>query len=305
MTTRSALPGRETDTTQSALAFAWLEVTGFCNLKCTHCYAGSSPQGTHGTMTAADWKNCIDQLAAMGTQNVQFIGGEPTLYPHLADLIGHAARAGVMVEVFSNLTHVSDELWAAFAEYRVRLATSYYSDTAEEHDAVTVRPGSHRRTRANIRRAQELGLRLRGAVISALPDQRAEDAFRDLTDLGLTAVGGDHTRAIGRASKGARPTVADLCGQCAQGKLAIGPDGDVWPCVIGRFISMGNVLTSPLKDIWAGSATRRARAEIEAVHRPQPAQSCTPPQCLPWCGPCSPCAPDAEATIEVSGQIGS
>ncbi|WP_370748229.1 SPASM domain-containing protein [Streptomyces sp. MnatMP-M17] len=61
-----------------------------------------------------------------------------------------------------------------------------------------------------------------------------------------------------------RPTVADLCGQCAQGKLAIGPDGDVWPCVIGRFISLGNVLVSPLKDIWAGPATRRARAEIEA-----------------------------------------
>ncbi|MFD7288921.1 radical SAM protein [Streptomyces sp. NPDC059863] len=208
MTTRSALPGRDTDADQSALAFAWLEVTGFCNRECTHCYADSSPRGTHGTMTAAHWKDCIDQLAAMGVRDVQFIGGEPTLYPHLIDLIGHAART-LAVEVFSNLTHVSDELWATFAEYRVRLATSSYSDTSEEHDAVTVRAGSHRRTRANIQRAQELGLTLRGAVISALPEQRAEDAFRDLKDLGLSAVGGDRTRAIGRASKGARPTVAD------------------------------------------------------------------------------------------------
>ena len=50
----------------SALAlrptFAWLEITGFCNLNCRHCYADSSPQGDHGDMTDADWFRGNDRL---------------------------------------------------------------------------------------------------------------------------------------------------------------------------------------------------------------------------------------------------
>ncbi|MFF1418293.1 radical SAM protein [Streptomyces sp. NPDC058280] len=315
MTTRSALPGRETDTTQAALAFAWLEVTGFCNLECTHCYADSSPQGTHGTMTAAGWKNCIDQLAAMGTQNVQFIGGEPTLYPHLAELVAHARGAGLDVEVFSNLTHLSDELWSAFTEHGVSLATSYYSDEADDHDKVTERRGSHTRTRANIRRARELGIPLRGGIISVHEGQRTQGALRDLTSLGLTVVGGDHTRRFGRGSRGVQPAVGDLCGHCAHGKCAIGPDGDVWPCVLGRFISLGNVQDTPLDEIWNGVPTADARREINAARgRDGTAEACTPPQFLPMCGPCAPCVPSVAncdprvsdaATIEAPGQIGS
>ncbi|WP_228387387.1 radical SAM protein [Streptomyces katsurahamanus] len=142
----------------STLRFAWLEVTGFCNLECTHCYADSSPKGTHGTMTPDDWKSAIDQLADLGTESIQFIGGEPCLYPHLAELIAHARHRAIDgIEVFSNLTHVSDSLWACFVEHRADLATSYYSDQAVEHDAVTARRGSHTRTRANIEKAQAPG----------------------------------------------------------------------------------------------------------------------------------------------------
>jgi radical SAM protein with 4Fe4S-binding SPASM domain len=278
-------------TAQTPLTFAWLEVTGFCNLECTQCYADSSPRGTHGTMTVQAWTDCIDQLAAMDANGVQFIGGEPALYPHLADLIAHAHGAGLDIEVFSNLTHITDQLWDTFTRYGVSLATSYYSDDAADHDKVTGHRGSHTRTRANIRKAQELGLRLRGGVITVHDGQRAEGALRDLAALGLTAVGTDRTRRFGRGSCGVQPTVADLCGHCAHGKIAIGPDGEVWPCVLGRFITLGNVLRTPLADIWNSASTAEARRVIEEAHRDGPAQSCTPPQFLPMCGPCSPCVP--------------
>ncbi|MFK0297510.1 SPASM domain-containing protein [Streptomyces sp. NPDC090442] len=98
-------------------------------------------------------------------------------------------------------------------------------------------------------------------------------------------VGGDRTRAFGRASKGAAPTIADLCGHCAHEKCAIGPNGDVWPCVLGRFLNIGNVLESPLSKIWGGAQMEQVLADITAVHG-EGAQSCTPPQFLPMCGPC-------------------
>ncbi|WP_246494895.1 SPASM domain-containing protein [Streptomyces zagrosensis] len=101
--------------------------------------------------------------------------------------------------------------------------------------------------------------------------------------------GGDRTRAFGRASKGAAPTISDLCGHCAHEKCAIGPTGDVWPCVLGRSLNIGNVQNSPLSEIWGGDRMAEVLASITAEHG-EGAQACTP-QFLPMCGPCDPCVP--------------
>ena len=276
--------------TSNPLAVAWLELTGLCNLTCDHCYADSSPQGTHGTMTPDDWRRTIDELAAMGTHDVQFIGGEPTLHPDLPELVRHAHGAGIEVEVFSNLVHISDSLWGTFKDCGVKLATSYYSDKAADHDRVTRTRGSHKRTRANIERALALGIPLRGGVVSVRPGQRAQQAANDLVDLGVPEVGGDRTRAFGRGSRGAEPEIGDLCGHCAHEKCAILPDGAVSPCVLGRFLTIGNVHEQPLADIWGGPRMAALLAEIEGVHGAG-AQKCNPPQFLPYCGPCGPCTP--------------
>lgn len=130
------------------VSFLWLELTGRCGLTCTQCYARSSPSGSHGVMTGADWQSVITQAAALGVPMAQFIGGEPTLHPQFADLLSRAVQAGLAVEVYTNLTHVKDSWWDLFARPEVSLATSYYSDLPDEHDAITGRRGSHARTRA-------------------------------------------------------------------------------------------------------------------------------------------------------------
>ncbi len=275
---------------ENPLKFVWLEVTGLCNEFCTHCYADSSPKGTHGTMTVQDWLRVISELSEMGVPDVQFIGGEPTLYPALPELIHHANELGLTVEVFSNMTHIRDVLWETFTDCGVRLATSYYSDNAEDHDAVTKLRGSHKRTRANIERALTLGVPIRGGVVAVRQDQRAFEATQDLLSLGVETVGGDRTRAFGRGSNGAAPTIADLCGHCAHEKCAILPTGAVAPCVLGRFLNIGNVQDASLPEIWGGPRIVEVLAGIETVLG-DGAQSCTPPQFLPMCGPCSPCVP--------------
>ncbi|MBF6053156.1 radical SAM protein [Streptomyces eurocidicus] len=273
------------------LRFAWLEVTGFCNESCVQCYADSGPKGTHGTMTVPDWRHVIDQFTAIGGRDVQFIGGEPTLYPHLSELIIHAHGAGLGIEVFSNMTAIRDPLWETFKACGVKLATSYYSDDAAEHDNVTNLRGSHKKTRANIRKAVDLGIPIRGGVVVVNAEQRVREAVTDLQAIGVGHVGGDRTRAFGRAGKGAAPSVGDLCGHCALGQVAIGPEGDVWPCVLGRFITLGNVQAASLTEVWNSARTINARAEIAAAHGLEAAESCTPPQFLPSCGPCGPCVP--------------
>ncbi|MEU6309927.1 radical SAM protein [Streptomyces sp. NPDC047014] len=269
----------------------WLEVTGFCNERCDHCYADSGPDQGHGTMTVADWVRVIDEFAAMGGVDVQFIGGEPTLYPYLPELIAHAASArGLGVEVFSNMTHIRLAVWEAISSHGAKLATSYYSDDGAEHDSITRLRGAHRKTRANITKAVDLGIPIRGGVVSLREGQRAMQAVSDLRAIGVHEVGGDRIRAFGRAGAGVHPQIKDLCGHCAYEKVAIGPDGAVWPCVLGRFIDVGNVRSGTLAEIWAGSRLAEARAGIAAVHGAG-AAACTPPQFLPMCGPCGPCVP--------------
>lgn len=129
----------------------WLDLTRKCQLNCTHCYNASGPDGTHGTMTGEDWISVLDQATAYGVRNIQFIGGEPTMHPDFTDLVDHALTIGLHVEVFSNLVHVSNECWEIFQRRGVSLATSYYSDRAEEHEGMT-RRRSHDRTRTNIER---------------------------------------------------------------------------------------------------------------------------------------------------------
>ena len=105
-------PGRQA---QAQVSFAWLEITGKCQLRCDHCYADSGPAGSHGDLTADDRGEAIDQLAELGARMVQFIGGEPTLHRALPDLVHRAHDRGLTVEVFTNLVHLAPPLWEVFS----------------------------------------------------------------------------------------------------------------------------------------------------------------------------------------------
>jgi MoaA/NifB/PqqE/SkfB family radical SAM enzyme len=276
------------------VTFLELEITGKCQLKCVHCYANSSPAGTHGSMTASNWERLIDDAAGMGVRTVQFIGGEPTLYPDLPRLVWHGVAAGLHVEVFTNLVHVTPAQWAVFSLPGVSLATSYYADTAAGHEAVTRRRGSHARTRANITEAVHRGIPVRAGIIDLSGGQRVEAARASLASLGVRSIGADRSRAVGRASAGGL-TVRELCGRCGRGRgrgrAAISPDGEVWPCVIGRFLTAGNVKQQPLAEIVCGPRMAQITAMV-----PQPAAQCNPndSDCKPNAEVCYPayCNPD-------------
>jgi MoaA/NifB/PqqE/SkfB family radical SAM enzyme len=287
-------------------SFLWLEVTGRCQLECLHCMAESGPSGTHGSMTRADWQRVLDDAAELGVEMVQFIGGEPTLYPDLVPLIDHALTRGLEVEVFTNLVHVTATLWETFARPRVSLATSYYSDDPAQHAAITRRP-SHARTRANITEALRRGIPLRAGVIDLGEGQRADAAQAELVELGVPAVGYDRVRQVGRGVRDQQASVEQLCGHCGDGVAAVSPDGAVWPCVFSRWMPVGNVLDQALAAILDGAEAERVRGELAEAFAgrdaradkksPGPCQpDCSPSPCQPTCAPrcspsCSPCAP--------------
>jgi MoaA/NifB/PqqE/SkfB family radical SAM enzyme len=215
--------------------FLELEITQFCQLKCTHCYSESGPQSGRGTMTPDDWKRLMDEAAAAGVEIVQFIGGEPTLDPDLPSLAHYALSIGLYVDIRSNLVHVTPEMWELFEQPAVSVGFSWYSTDPAKHGEVTGSIASHARTRANI----------------------------------IEAV----RRGVGRAANGAAPSVTELCGQCGKGRAAIGVDGQLTPCVLGRFLVAGNVRDTPLTELFAGDTWREILASVPELNA---CATCTP-----------------------------
>lgn len=276
-------------TTTAPARMLWLELTGKCQLACGHCYASSGPDGDHGTMTTADWRAVIDQAAELGVEMIQLIGGEPTLHPDFLELVAHALGAGLQVEVYSNLVHVSEPMWETFQRPGVRLATSWYTDSPEQHLLITGRP-THERTRANIVETLRRGIPLRVGLVGGIIDgQRVAEAKAQLAALGVENVRADNMRRLGRAP-GAVEDVRQLCGHCGDGKAAVMPDGSVAACPLARWLADGDVRVQGLPAL-----LDRARSSAELHIRPAalgcpPDDGCDPP-CEPQCDPgCDPSA---------------
>jgi MoaA/NifB/PqqE/SkfB family radical SAM enzyme len=293
-------PSTAVVSTGPAFSFLWLEITGKCGLSCSHCYAGSGPAGTHGSMTADDWRSVIAQAAELGVSMVQFIGGEPTLHPDFAALLRCAIEAGLAAEVYSNLTHVRDSWWELLACPKVSLATSYYSDDPSEHDAITGRPGSHARTLASIRQAVSRGIPVRAGIVELADGQRTGQARAELEAIGVTRIRMDGVRRLGRAASSG-PDVSQLCGNCGRGIAAVLPSGDVCPCVMARWLTAGNVRELPLAAILSGPALAAATAAIPARSRLAGRRDdCAPDSDSDICPPpaaASDCAPDSDSDI--------
>ena len=129
---------------------------------------------------------------------MQFNGGEPTLHPDLPTLVKHALGQGLKVEIFSNLVQVTPASWDLFSLTGVSLATSYYSDDPRQHSAITGRRGSHARTRANLAEVVRRGIPVRVGVIDLGDAQRWKQAVAEIKALGVTDVGADDMRGVGR-----------------------------------------------------------------------------------------------------------
>lgn len=285
------------------LTFVCLEITGKCQLGCAHCYADSGPRGTHGVMTDEDWVRVIDEAAGLGTRMVQFIGGEPTLHRGLPMLVEQALDRSLEVEVFSNLVHVPDRLWDVFTRPGVRLATSYYSDSAVEHQTITGHPGSYRRTKANIVEAVRRSVPLRVGLIDVEDGQRVREAEAELRRLGVEDIGVDHLRQVGRGVRDQQPDLAQLCGHCGDNQVAVAPDGSVWPCVFSRWLLVGNVRQTALADVLAGPTMIDTAATLTEHFAARPTARPCDPKCGPSCSPaCRPqCWPTGSGPCKPKG----
>jgi MoaA/NifB/PqqE/SkfB family radical SAM enzyme len=280
-----------------SLDFLWLELTRKCNLRCTHCYADSEPSlELKGPMTVDRWKELMVEARHLGCERVQFIGGEVLLVPYLKELIHEARALGFeFIEVFTNATAVTKSTIEYFKKYSVCVAASFYSCNASVHDQITQRPGSWAKTVSALGRLQAADLSIRVGVI-ALPanEQDVDAAVSFVRGLGISDVGVDQVRSVGRA-KALRTSAGyleELCGQCGRNRLCITAEGEILPCIMARSTSLGNYISSGgLEHATSWRDLAEFRSNLLRAKEVLSPDGQLPDACMPQCWPNGGCPP--------------
>lgn len=248
----------------------FVELTAQCNEACTHCYAEASPVREEALSNEA-LSALLADAKTLGFEMVQLTGGDPLIAPGFLHALrtAHALKIPA-IEIFTNGLALTREVAAEIAAAEARMAFSVYSHDAAVHDAITRTPRSHERTMRAIALCQELGIRFRAAliemadnagglaatraylqdVLGVRPDQMSESSTVQV-GRGLVHLGG---RRKGAAAAVAAPLPAPgaighdgRADTAFSGRLAIGPQGDIWPCIFDRNRRLGSIFPHGLR----------------------------------------------------------
>lgn len=124
-----------------------------CNLACLHCYSDSSPQAT-AQLSREQALQAIRLAAHWGYGALSVSGGEPLLYPWLADCLRQARELGMSTAVVSNgwLIDRGEALQTLALADTVAVSVDGLSAS---HDALRGQPRAFGRVRAAMQRLCE------------------------------------------------------------------------------------------------------------------------------------------------------
>jgi radical SAM protein with 4Fe4S-binding SPASM domain len=123
----------------------------------------------------------IDQLAEAGVLVLAFSGGEPLMHRHWEDLVDHAVRRGLSVNVGSNGSCINDRNADTLRKLGVKSVTiSLDSHTAAVHDHFRQLDGCYERATTAIQRLVRCGIRV---VVGFTPTRLNWQDGRHVIDL--------------------------------------------------------------------------------------------------------------------------
>ncbi|MDO9050531.1 MAG: viperin family antiviral radical SAM protein [Methylotenera sp.] len=84
-----------------------IHLTGKCDMQCIGCYArfGEDVKSKPFSLTQSDWVQVIDNIYKYTSGlnvKINFVGGEPLLYPHLPYLLEHTKNRGFTTSIVTN-----------------------------------------------------------------------------------------------------------------------------------------------------------------------------------------------------------
>ena len=118
-----------------------IEFSRECNFRCAYCYLEERTAAAD-ELSRQELKAVILQARELGARKVIILGGEPSIYPHLIEMLRFLGSLGLEIELFTNGTGVTKELASVLAEERVRVVVKMNSRDAAIQDHLAGKNGA-------------------------------------------------------------------------------------------------------------------------------------------------------------------
>ena len=101
--------------------FSPLEVSIYpdtkCNLDCKFCFLNDR-SNNYGIKKADYWNDLITIFDDMDVLSLSILGGEPTLYPWIDEVLEHAGKKGILTVITTNGKNIKDSTFNIIAKYK-------------------------------------------------------------------------------------------------------------------------------------------------------------------------------------------
>jgi len=268
-----------------------IELTSRCNERCVHCYIPH--ENKIGDIDPVLFYSVLDQCRDMGLLNITLSGGEPMLHKNFAEFLRKAKDYDFSIHILSNLTVLNDEIISEMKANRLSsVQVSLYSMTPEIHDSITKYEGSFYKTRDNILRLIENDIPLqiscptmkqnKNCFADVLKWAHEHKVSAETDFIMMACYNNDKSNLVNRLDlneveeiiknvvefnpvyqqeilkanfdkEDAQDISNDIvCGVCI-GSICMVANGNVYPCAGWQNYICGNILETPLKEIWDNS----------------------------------------------------
>lgn len=272
----------KTDIFQNELELVWLEITPKCNLRCIHCYEGEIHEAVSDPLSLEQWKDVIDQIAALKVKRVVVIGGEPCCNDNLCSILNYICQYKIDTTVFSNGTLMDEEILQTIIQTNTRVKVSVYGHKAYVHDSITGVKGSFEKLFNQVGYLISHNIEVTAAVVVMKENQEyVNDIVKFVKEQGMNYSRYDVIRNIYGGKQNChtpdkkevleyayylKPNFsttrekfikAMFLNSCWYGKMVIMDNGDVLPCEFEREYKYGNVKNTNISEILMSDALQK------------------------------------------------
>ena len=154
----SLSPRRQATATEAfAPRYVVWELTLKCDLACRHC-GSRAGRPRAAELDLAECRDVVDELVALGTREVVFIGGEAYLFPQWLEVVEYASQQGIRCLLTTGGRRFSPALAQRAAAKGLAQVSVSVDGLEATHDELRAVPGSFAAALATLRNAKAAGI---------------------------------------------------------------------------------------------------------------------------------------------------